>query len=143
VNEARNPTRPSLPSLLAYGYSPMAGRTSSTRRATDPAPGRHLTSDPVVTVNEKKGDFYLCGLFDPANATATTSTGVAWYAPRSARTSINWSTPVVVKSLLETDGFIDKPLDRGRFDVGQRLRDVQPLHAQPGLDRVPRSRNQA
>ncbi len=96
-----------LPNLLNYGYSTDGGQSFTTGPATGPTAlpvlqnlGGVWTSDPVITVNEKTGDFYFCGLFDPPNGgVGPDENGVAVAKARFSGTTIVWSQPVVVRSL--------------------------------------------
>ena len=104
-----------LDNALNYGYSTDGGRTfiTASRNGADKLPVQSLggvwTSDPVITVNEKTGDFYFCGLFDPPNGSGNDEHAVAVARATFSGSTITWSPVVVIKSLLEIDGFIDKP----------------------------------
>ncbi len=104
-----------LPNALNYGYSTDGGRTFITASplGADRLPIQNLggvwTSDPVIAVNENTGDFYFCALFDPPNGSGNDEHGVAVARATFSGSTITWTKPVVIKSLLATDGFIDKP----------------------------------
>ena len=104
-----------LVNALNYGYSTDGGATFITAPSTGPTAlplqllGGVWTSDPVIAVNEKTGDFYFCGLFDPPNATGADEHGVAVARAIFSGSTITWTRPVVIKSLLLSGGFIDKP----------------------------------
>jgi hypothetical protein len=110
----------SLPNLLNYGYSTDGGQMFTTGPPSGPTAlpvtllGGVWTSDPVITVNEKTGDFYFCGLFDPPNdGTGPDEGGVAVARATFSGGSIVWNRPVVVRSLplspVTTLPDIDKP----------------------------------
>jgi Bacterial pre-peptidase C-terminal domain len=95
------------PDLLGYGYSTNGG-TTFTDGGTPPRKATwSWTSDPVVAVNEKTGEFYFCGLVD-TNLTSTVN-GVAVVKATFSGSSIVWSTPRLVRATSSTTGFIDKP----------------------------------
>ena len=108
---------PTLVNSLNYAYSTDGGATFITAPSTGPTAlpiqllGGVWTSDPVIAVNEKTGDFYFCGLFDPPNGSGADEHGVAVARANfnAATNAITWTRPVVIKSLLQVDGFIDKP----------------------------------
>jgi hypothetical protein len=85
------------PDLMGYGYSTNGGTTF-----TDGGdPPRRTT----VAVNEKTGEFYLCGLID----TSGTVNGVAVVKATFSGTSITWGAPRLVRGTSNATGFIDKP----------------------------------
>src|SRR5207247_1248354 len=56
----------SLSGLIAAAYSTDGGHTFAQLGVPPTPPGGGVwTADPIVAVNEKTGDFYLCALFDP------------------------------------------------------------------------------
>ena len=99
---------------LNVAYSTDGGATFATAPATGPAAlpvlpqGGRWTADPVIAVNEKTGDFYFCGMFDPPN-NITDEHGVAVARATFSGTTITWTRPVVVRSVLLPSGFIEKP----------------------------------
>ncbi|MBI5168974.1 MAG: T9SS type A sorting domain-containing protein [Candidatus Eisenbacteria bacterium] len=62
------------------------------------------TSDPVVTVNEKTGDFYYCGLTSNPSST----NGLAVVRGTFSGAAFNWSTPVMVASGANASAAYDK-----------------------------------
>lgn len=115
------------PSIAAHGDDVLAawieGRTQSLGAAysTDgghtytqlgnpllPPGGGNWTADPVVTVNERTGEFYMCGAFDPSSGNGDEH-GVAVARGSFIGGSFHWVAASVVKSLREFEGFIDKP----------------------------------
>ena len=100
----------SLPSPIAYAYS-IDGGQSFVAGGSPPLLllGGLWSSDPIVTVNEKTGDFYLAGLYEPDNAGSVDERGVAVSRGTFSSNVLSWTTPVIVKSLLLTDGDIDQP----------------------------------
>jgi len=86
------------------------------RRATDPAPGASGRAT-LRHGEQKTGDFHLCGLFDPANATGNDEH--AWRVRATfSGTSINWSTPVVVKVVARDRRIHRQAVDRGHSMSG-------------------------
>lgn len=93
------------PDQLGFGYSSDGGVSftdagSPPRRAT-----WKWTSDPVVAVNSKTGEFYFCGLVD----TNLTTSGVAVVRATFSGSSIVWGTPQLLRATAYSNGFIDKP----------------------------------
>ena len=54
-------------SLQGYAYSTDGGVTFTDGGVPEAPEGTFWLSDPVVTVNEKTGEFYYCALFDDPN----------------------------------------------------------------------------
>jgi len=61
--------------------------------------------DPVVTVNENTGTFYLCVRVEPNGAT----NGIAVMAATVAGDTLSWSTPVLARSASSTAVILDQP----------------------------------
>jgi FlgD Ig-like domain len=95
------------PHVQGYGYSTNGGATF-TDGVTFPVPAAfpNLTwdSDPVVTVNEKTGQFYYCGLVSPTS----TTNGIGVVRGTFSGGSIVWDTPVVALSVSSFTNFTDK-----------------------------------
>ena len=98
------------------GYTVDGGRRGSAPRRSSPAPAGappHFsgspadtwTSDPVVAVNEKTGEFWYCGLI-----VRNTGSRTAWArcAARFPAASFTWSAPIVIKTLHQHRGAADK-----------------------------------
>jgi hypothetical protein len=92
------------PHVQGYGYSTNGGATF-TDGVTFPAPGGIVwTSDPVMTVNEKTGEFYYCGLVNPTGGT----NGIGVVRGTFAGSVLTWNTPVVAVSVSNFTNFTDK-----------------------------------
>ena len=110
-----NPPDPGFFGVIAYAYSTDGGQTF-TEGGIVPSPvsGGVWTSDPVISVNEKTGDFYLSGLIDPLILIpdAPDEHGVGVARADFADGTLHWRTVKFVRRLAEsayltTD--IDKP----------------------------------
>ena len=91
-----------------YGYSVDGGATFTDGGLVPKPPGYASwtwQSDPVMTVNEKTGRFYYCGMADPDNA-GNSALGVAigHFTP----TTFVWDTVVVVRSNTSGTQIYDK-----------------------------------
>lgn len=62
------------------------------------------TSDPVIAVNEKTGEFYYAGLCSPSS----TTNGVGIVKGTWTGNTFTWGTPVLVRSFSNSTNFIDK-----------------------------------
>ncbi len=104
-----------FPGFIGIAYSTDGGQTF-TQGGVPPSnvpgalgPGT-WTSDPVLTVNEKTGDFYFCALFDPFSESEVLH-GVAVARFNFVGNTPVWNAPRVVRALpgdfSSTD--IDKP----------------------------------
>ena len=114
-NDGRGQHDASFPGFIGYAYSIDGGQTF-TQGGVPPStlpgaagPGT-WTSDPVLTVNEKTGDFYFCGLFDPYSDSETLHS-VAVVRLNFIGNTLTWSAPHVVRSLAGdfTSVDVDKP----------------------------------
>jgi hypothetical protein len=93
------------PDTQGYGYS-LDGGAVFTDGGMVPKtnPSGTWTSDPIVTVNEKTGDFWYCGLYDPD----ASNSGVAVIKATFSGAGISWGTVGVAQALSNTSFFIDK-----------------------------------
>jgi hypothetical protein len=101
-----------LGSLQGYAYSTDGG-VSFVDGGEIPAPGDTVfwTSDPVVTVNEKTGEFYYCGMLETLEnlVTGETQNGVGVARGRFSGGTFVWDTPWLARLEPSTLHFIDKP----------------------------------
>src|SRR4029079_8174492 len=102
------PNRPAaISSPIAYAYSTNGGQ-SFTQGGVPPFDASNIgswTSDPVLTVNEKTGEFYFCALFD----TSDFDHGLAVAHGHFAAGTFLWSPPARVIRSLPGSLDIDKP----------------------------------
>ena len=97
-------TAPST-SVQGYGYSVDGGATY-TDGGSPPAPaGWRWARDPLVTVNEKTGDFWFCALVDDNS----TKNGIALVKANFNAGSVQWGTPALVRSGDNAAVLFDKP----------------------------------
>jgi hypothetical protein len=95
----------SNPSTQGYGYSVDGGATY-TDGGSPPVPtGWRWASDPLVTVNEKTGDFWFCAMV----ADNFTKNGIALVKARFSAGAVQWDTPTLVRSGDNTSVLFDKP----------------------------------
>lgn len=90
-----------------YAYSTDAGTTFTDGGKLPKPPGMGTfiwTSDPLVTVNEKTGEFWYAGLCSPSAG----NNGIAVVKGTFSGSSFNWATPVIVRQVLDTQFFLDK-----------------------------------
>ena len=92
------------PHYQGYGYSTDGGQTFTDGGAPPALGGWTWASDPVVTVNEKTGTFYYCGLVDP---TASTN-GIGVVPATFSGNTLAWGTPVLVRSVNTSTAVLDK-----------------------------------
>ena len=93
--------------VQGWGYSTDGGATFvDGGDISHPAayPSWKWTSDPVVTVNEKTGRFYYCGLADPD----ATHNGIGVAYGHFSGASFVWDNIVLVRSVPNTTTFLDK-----------------------------------
>ncbi len=92
------------PHVQGYGYSSDGGATFTDGGAF-PASGNFVwSSDPVMTVNEKTGEFYYCGLADPTAAT----NGIGVVRGTFSGPTLTWDPPVTAVSVSNFTNFTDK-----------------------------------
>ena len=92
--------------LMAYGYSTDGGLTFHDGGVIPRPTGYRWASDPVLTVNEKTGDFYFVGLILPS---ATTNGVAIAHATFSGPHAPTWETAQIIRQVSNTTEFIDKP----------------------------------
>ena len=93
------------PQYLGYAYSTDGGR-SFVDGGTPPVPaGWVWWSDPVVTVDEKAGTFYFCGLVEP---TADTH-GIGVVSASFSGATLQWGAPVLARSANSASMVLDQP----------------------------------
>ena len=88
-----------------YGYSVNSGVSFTDGGAPPKLSGWNWTSDPLVVVNEKTGDFWYCALVD----VNSTQNGIAVMKARFNAGTVQWSTPTLVRVGLNTAVAFDKP----------------------------------
>ena len=92
--------------LMGYGYSTDGGVTfHDGGDIPRPTANARWSSDPVLAVNEKTGEFYFVGLIEPT----ASSNGLAIARATFSGTSISWSASHIIRSVSNTTDFIDKP----------------------------------
>jgi hypothetical protein len=92
-------------STQGYGYS-VDGGVTYTDGGSPPVPaGWRWASDPLVTVNEKTGDFWFCAMVDD-NATRN---GIAVVKARFNSDTVQWSAPALLRSGNNSAVLFDKP----------------------------------
>lgn len=102
------PTLSQLGSILGYSYSVNGGQ-SFVDGGMVPAPAGFVwASDPVISVNEKTGEFYFVGLFEDTLETAPQN-GVGMVRGTFAGTTFHWDTPRVVRQVFDAQHVLDKP----------------------------------
>ena len=90
-----------------YGWSNDGGLTftdGGMAAAPDRCPPCTWTSDPVVTVNEKTGEFWYCGLYDQD----ATHNGIGVVKATFTAGGITWDTVRIPDMQLNSSFFIDK-----------------------------------
>ncbi|HTK31168.1 MAG TPA: FlgD immunoglobulin-like domain containing protein [Candidatus Saccharimonadaceae bacterium] len=91
--------------VQGYGFSVDGGATF-TDGGAPPHPANTIwSSDPSVTVNEKTGDFYYCGLLDSAG---TAFSGIGVIKGTFVGSNFVWGTPHVVRTVNASAAFLDK-----------------------------------
>lgn len=92
-------------STQGYGYS-VDGGVTFTDGGSPPVPaGWRWASDPLMTVNEKTGDFWFCAMVDDNS----TRNGIALVKARFTAGTVQWSTPALVRSGSSFAVAFDKP----------------------------------
>jgi hypothetical protein len=104
-NDGSGFTNPPGPDVQGYGYSLDGGATwTDGGMVPKPSATYTWTSDPVVTVNEKTGEFWYCGLLDSTTAFSGIGVVKATFTP----SGITWGTLRIPTMLDNTNFFIDK-----------------------------------
>ena len=98
-------TGPPYTSTQGYGYSVNGGATYSDGGSPPVPAGWRWASDPLVTVNEKTGDFWFCALVDD-NATKN---GIALVKANFNAGTVQWGTPALLRSGDNVAVLFDKP----------------------------------
>lgn len=91
-----------------YAYSTNGGATfTDGGKLPKPAgfPTFIWTSDPLVTVNEKTGEFWYAGLCSPSS----TTNGIAVVKGTFSGPTLTWGEPVIVRDESNGNFFLDKP----------------------------------
>jgi hypothetical protein len=91
--------------LQGFGYSTDYGATIQDGGDIPSPAGAQWTSDPVVAVNEKTGEFYFVALIAPTS----TTNGIGIVRGTFSGTTFTWDTPLVIVSGSNTTVFYDKP----------------------------------
>jgi hypothetical protein len=95
------------PSSIGFGYSTNNGQTFVDGGSPPEAPNNGTwSSDPVVVVNEATGEFYFCALLDLGDTGDEHGVGVV--RGTFSGETFTWDSPVIVNSIPEVVGFIDK-----------------------------------
>jgi hypothetical protein len=97
-------------SLQGYAYSTDGGVTFTDGGVPEAPEGTFWLSDPVVTVNEKTGEFYYCALFDDPNPeTGQITNGIAVMRGVFSGASLIWDRPRIAVETTTQTNIIDKP----------------------------------
>ena len=88
-----------------FGYSTDGGATFVDGGYPPHPTSTKWTSDPIVTVNEKTGEFYYCGLLSNAGANLA---GIGVVRATFSGSTLTWDTPHVVRTVPATNNFLDK-----------------------------------
>ena len=92
--------------LMAYGYSTDGGLTFRDGGVINRPTNSKWSSDPVLIVNEKTGEFYFVGLLDPSSTTNGVAIARATFSGPGAPT---WGTAHIIRQVVSSSDFIDKP----------------------------------
>jgi hypothetical protein len=92
------------PPWQGYGYSTDGGLTFIDGGVPPGLAGWVWASDPVVTVNEKTGTFYYCGLVDLPSS----MNGIGVVPATFSGSTLIWGTPVVTRSVSNASAALDK-----------------------------------
>jgi hypothetical protein len=87
-----------------YGYSTDGGQTFIDGGVPPGLAGWIWSSDPVVTLNEKTGTFYYCGLVDLPSS----MNGIGVVPATFSGSTLTWGTPVLVRSVSSATTALDK-----------------------------------
>ncbi len=98
--------------LQTAGYSVDGG--ASFTQVTIPHPSAYpnwwWSSDPIVTVDEKRGKFYYCGMGqDVPGPTAPSVSALAVVPATFSGSTFTWGTPSIVATVPAATSFLDKP----------------------------------
>jgi hypothetical protein len=91
--------------LQGYGYSTDYGQTFVDGGNLPRPAGSRWTSDPVLTVNEKTGEFYYVGLIEPTS----NSNGIGIVRAVFDGTTLDWDVPRIIVQGSNATDFYDKP----------------------------------
>ena len=92
------------PHVQGYGYSTDGGATFTDGGPLPASGGIVWTSDPVMTVNEKTGEFWYCGLVNPTAGT----NGIGIVRGTFSGSTLNWDAPIIPVSVSNFTNFTDK-----------------------------------
>ena len=92
------------PQYLGYAYSTDGGQTFTDGGAPPGLAGWTWWSDPVVSVNEKTGTFYFCGLVDPNAST----NGIGVVSATFSGSTLTWGAPILARSVNNSNAALDK-----------------------------------
>ncbi len=93
--------------IQGFGYSTDFGQTFvDGGDLPAPASGWVWTSDPIVTVNEKTGEFYYLALINTENLAQN---GIGIIRGTFSGTTFSWNTPHIIASGASSSVFYDKP----------------------------------
>jgi hypothetical protein len=90
---------------MGYGYSTDGGASFVDGGDIPKLAGWRWITDPVVTVNEKTGEFYFCGVVNPSVST----NGIGVVRATFSGSVISWDTPRLVVSFNSATDLADKP----------------------------------
>ncbi len=91
--------------LQGYGYSTDGGVTWIDGGDLPKPANSFWVSDPVVTLNEKTGEFYYVGLIEPS----ATTNGIGIIRATFSGGAVVWDTPKIIAQGANTTVFFDKP----------------------------------
>ena len=93
------------PQYLGYAYSTNGGQTFTDSGAPPVPAGWAWWSDPIVTVDEKTGTFYFCGLVEPIADTH----GIGVVSASFSGGALHWGTPVLARSVNSSSMALEQP----------------------------------
>ncbi len=93
-------------STQGYGWSVDGGVTWHDGGPVPAPAGWKLTSDPVIAVNEKTGDFWYCGMADDVGGTAN---GIAVVKANFVADTVQWGAGTIIRSGNNNQFSYDKP----------------------------------